>query len=237
MAVSVLIQPGVESRVIAKKLNLPVVDCGRPGYLLLFEDNQWIIKNSQLGPRFKILFEPQQELKRLKSQKLNPRKDLLCRALGVAEKPEWVVLDGTLGFAKDALHLLACCRKVIGIERNPLVFHLLKSGLEKLETPLSAFEIFEGETAQVMEELVSQCQVLYLDPMFEATRSKSSPKKNMLFLRDTVNPEVDVEKLVQKAVKIGFKRVVVKRAIEAQALAGKPQQVYKGKLIRFDVYQ
>ena len=40
----------------------------------------------------------------------------------------------------------------------------------------------------------------------------------------------------ETAIKLGVKRVVVKRPLKSENLYGKPNIVYPGKLIRYDVY-
>ena len=152
----------------------------------------------------------------------------------VGDRPDAIIVDGTLGFAKDALHLVACNRRVIGVERNSIVSRILQSGLEV--SGLQSLKLIEGSIEDQLDLLVKEAKILYLDPMFEELKSKSAPKKNMAFLRQVVDPVMDVEYIVEKARSLGWERVVVKRALQADVLAGKPQRVVEGKLVRFDIY-
>lgn len=235
MVISVLAQEGRASAELAKSLGIPLALNVPEDYYLCFENGQLVVRNNQFGKNFVIAPDFKEELDRLKRQRLGPKKDLLCRALGFKGQPDFCVFDATLGFAKDALHLIALGIQVVGCEKNKIVFSLLESAIDSLEGPI-ALEIINGDSGQELASFGDRCQALYIDPMFEDLKKKSAPKKNLAFLRALVSPEFDVQGVISNARSAGIKRVVVKRPVNSENLYGKPDIVYEGKLIRYDVY-
>ena len=55
-------------------------------------------------------------------------------------------------------------------------------------------------------------------------------------MRNLVGDDVDKEHLFAAAFKVAGKRVVVKSPDYAEPLGGKPNESFKGKLLRYDVY-
>lgn len=225
--------PGTE--LLAKNLGLPLV--GEPrAYYLCFENEEWVVRDQRQGKNFVIRFDLREEFDRMVAQKVNPKKDLLCRALCFKGEEDFWVIDGTLGVAKDSIHLISCGAKVIGVEKNPITYFLLKSAQDRLDFKKDQFEIINGKTEVQCSQWADKAQALYLDFMFENAKQKSAPKKNMAFLREISPVDDDVRGVIGKCLEAGIKRIVVKRPLKGSQLYDKPNVVLEGKLVRYDVY-
>jgi 16S rRNA (guanine1516-N2)-methyltransferase len=73
--------------------------------------------------------------------------------------------------------------------------------------------------------------------MFPPKRKKSAlAKKSIMVLRDLAGDDDDKMQLFETALKTAGKRVVVKGPDYAEPLGGKPSEIFRSKLIRYDVY-
>jgi 16S rRNA (guanine1516-N2)-methyltransferase len=206
------------------------------GYYFCYEDDEWLVKSMEMGPRFKIKLDLKTEYQRLCRQRPNPKKDILSRALGYKGQDNFHVIDGTLGMAKDSLHMLSLGFDVTSYEINPLVFFLVQQCAQKQLMPeLGERWKLVGADINRPDRDLPDCDALYLDPMFENIKAKSAPKKQMLFLR-AVTESVEPQILLSKALQSSAKRVVVKRPIDGDHLVRKPNSILPGTLIRYDVY-
>jgi 16S rRNA (guanine1516-N2)-methyltransferase len=93
----------------------------------------------------------------------------------------------------------------------------------------------EADAMKVLEETLNS-DVIYFDPMFEDANAKSLPKKEMRIFRELIKQDLDAEKVLQKALGAGVKRVVVKRPRLSRALTEKMALEFTGKATRYDVY-
>jgi 16S rRNA (guanine1516-N2)-methyltransferase len=221
---------------LAKLTHLPIVKEIPQGFYFCFKENQLIVKKEELGANFFLQLDLQKEWSRFKGQKINFKKDLLSRALGYKGQETYKVLDGTLGFAKDALHMFFLGCQVIGIESNPIIFALIKDALDNQIESAKRINIYLGDSFNLLSNFMDELNCLYLDPMFEDIKKKSAPKKEMAFLRAVKSPSQDMQRVIERALELGIKRIVVKRPLKGESLYRKPNNTYKGKLIRFDVY-
>ncbi len=236
MALAVLDTGEELSLNMSRKLNLPLETTPRE-YFLVFEKNQWVVRDFRQGKNFVIRIDFDEEIRKMQLQKLNPKKDLFARALGMAGQDDFHVLDGTFGVGKDAVHLICCGAQVIGYEKNPITFTLIESALQNSSQAKAHLQVHCGDVEESFEKWKNVAQALYLDPMFENVSKKSAPKKSLVFLREIAPIETEnVQGVISKALDLGIKRVVVKRPLKAAQLYDKPQQVLHGKLIRYDVY-
>lgn len=224
-----------EAEQVARRLQLSISDDPSDYYLVL-ENQQWVVRNPKLGPKFVIALNFLKEFEELQKQRVNPKKDLLCRAVGFKGEQPYKVLDGTVGFAKDTIHLLNCGIEVIGFERNPITHLLLESAWHKYPISNRHFDLISGDFSYQWLDLRDQVDCLYLDPMFENTKKKSAPKKYLAFLREISPVDKDIPHLIDSIIQQGVKRLVVKRPINGENLGARPNMTFKGKLIRYDVY-
>lgn len=165
----------------------------------------------------------------------------LAQAIGRKTK---TVLDATTGWAQDSLHIFRMGYELRCIERSPIMLALLSDAFRRLEQAdwmrrlsLSAPELLAGNAIEVLAQLESAPECIYIDPMFPPKRKKSAlPKKTMLILRDLLGDDLDREALFEAALAATAKKVVVKCPDHAEPLGGKPAQSFGSKLLRYDVY-
>jgi 16S rRNA (guanine1516-N2)-methyltransferase len=165
----------------------------------------------------------------------------LSQALGRKTK---TVIDATAGWGQDSLAMFRMGYEVQCIERSPVMAALLADGFNRLakqdwmqQLKLSPPTLLTGNAIEILQQLPTQPDCIYLDPMFPPKRKKSAlAKKAIMVLRDLVGDDADKEQLFATALKIAGKRVVVKSPDYAEPLGGKPNESFQGKLIRYDVY-
>jgi len=174
---------------------------------------------------------------------LQGRNELLIKAIGWKKNSALQVFDVTAGFGQDAFLLAAMGCHVTLFERHPTVAALLKDGLARATlSPLAPIV----ERMQLIETcaiaylhntaLESSPDVIYCDPMFEPKAKTAAAKKEMQLLKTLVGQDEDATILVQQALQVAQKRVVVKRALHAPMLVDNPSHVFKGASSRFDIY-
>ncbi len=234
MAVVVLDDGSDASKQVSVDLNLPL-QADPQTYYLAHSSEGWEIRDPRQGQSFRLRFNWDADFEMLKKQKINPKKDLLCRALSFKGGAAMTIMDGTLGMGKDTLHLLTCGAEVVAVERHPLIYFLQSQALKRSQQSLS-LQILQGETKDRLSEWAYKIDGLYLDPMFENAKKKSAPKKGLAFLREVATEDQDVQGVIARAIELGVKRVVVKRPYRGEHLYGKPNNIFEGKLIRYDVY-
>ncbi|MFT3930490.1 MAG: class I SAM-dependent methyltransferase [Spongiibacteraceae bacterium] len=183
--------------------------------------------------------------------------ELIVKAVKGRSKEMLRVVDATAGLGRDSFVLAAYGFDVVAIERNAIVAALLNDGLQRaLQSPVAdiaarihlvqidALTYFKNIAVDQPLFLEQQPDVIYLDPMFVskdklAHAEKSAlVKKEMRLFRQLLGDDIGDEAELLSAARATAKlRVVVKRAIKAEYLAGiQPGYALTGKAIRFDVY-
>jgi len=170
-----------------------------------------------------------------------PKDGALAQALGRKTR---TVVDATTGWAQDSLHIFRMGYELICIERSPVMAELLADGFARLaqldwmqRLNLESPQLLQGNAIELLANLESAPDCIYLDPMFPPKRKKSAlAKKSMMVLRDLLGDDQDKELLFEAALSAAGKRVVVKSPDYAEPLGGKPSQSFQGKLLRYDVY-
>tara|TARA_R110002167_G_scaffold111870_2_gene283986 strand:- start:1379 stop:2200 length:822 start_codon:yes stop_codon:yes gene_type:complete len=178
------------------------------------------------------------------------KKEAIARAIGLKGQDSLQVLDATAGLGRDAFVLASLGCVVDMIERSPVVAALLQDGLDRAAVDLTLanwlptrMQLLHG----VAKDLLSNWQsiqppltrpdVVYLDPMFPHRKKSAAVKKEMRLFQQLLGPDEDADLLLEPALALAKKRVVVKRPTGAPFLAGKkPQIEMLGKANRFDVY-
>jgi 16S rRNA (guanine1516-N2)-methyltransferase len=170
-----------------------------------------------------------------------PKQGPLAQALGRKTK---TVIDATTGWGQDALHIFRMGYELTCLERSPVMAELLADGFKRL-TELDWMQrlglvpprLIQGNAIAILANLDSNPDCVYLDPMFPPKRKKSAlAKKSMMVLRDLLGDDEDKEQLFEAAFKAAGKRVVVKSPEYAEPLGGKPNESFRGKLLRYDIY-
>jgi 16S rRNA (guanine1516-N2)-methyltransferase len=170
-----------------------------------------------------------------------PKKGALAQALGRKTK---TIIDATTGWGQDSLHIFRMGYNLRCIERSPVMFELLDDGFKRLaltdwvkNLELQVPELISGNAIEVLSNLEIKPECIYIDPMFPPKRKKSAlAKKSMTVLRDLLGNDEDKELLFEMAFKTATKRVVVKSPDYAEPIAGKANESFSGKLLRYDVY-
>lgn len=170
-----------------------------------------------------------------------PKDGALAQAIGRKTK---TVVDATTGWAQDSLHLFRMGYSVTCIERCPVMQALLQDAFVRLQQldwvqrlQLEVPQLLAGDAIQVLAQLPTAPDCIYLDPMFPPKRKKSAlAKKSMHILHSLLGDDADKPALFQAAMQTSAKRVVVKSPDYAEPLGGKPSASYAGKLLRYDVY-
>jgi 16S rRNA (guanine1516-N2)-methyltransferase len=171
----------------------------------------------------------------------------IAKAVGLNKGVTPTVVDATAGLGRDAFVLASLGCTVQMIERHPVVAALLDDGLTRA---CNDSEIGEWVTqrlslvnASSIEQLAIESQprpeVIYLDPMYPHPEKKKSAqiKKEMRVFQTLVGADHDASLLLDPALKLATKRVVVKRPDYADVLDGKaPSMSIETKKNRFDVY-
>lgn len=173
------------------------------------------------------------------------KKEAIARAVGLKGQASLRVLDATAGLGRDAFVLANLGCYVDMIERSPVVAALLEDGLKRAaqDAELSSWlpermQLFHGVAVELLARWQGkQPDVVYLDPMFPHRKKTALVKKEMRLFQQLLGPDADADKLLEPALNLALKRVVVKRPSGAPYLYGqKPDIEYTGKANRFDVY-
>jgi 16S rRNA (guanine1516-N2)-methyltransferase len=171
----------------------------------------------------------------------------IAKAVGVSSAYKPTVLDATAGLGRDGFVLATLGCDVTLIERHPVVYLLLKSGLqcaqEELEIAdiMQRMKLLQGNSIELLRDWFElgyeQPDIVYLDPMFPHSNASAEAKKEMKLFRSLVGSDLDEDELWAQADAIARCRIVVKRPAKAPPLAGKqPSYTLAGKANRFDVY-
>lgn len=174
----------------------------------------------------------------------------IAKAIGLKQgTPPPSVLDATAGLAKDAFVLACLGCSVTLLERSPVIVELINDAINRasdnenfksiLET---GFKVINQSSIEYLTELSSsedsECpDVIYLDPMYPDRKKSASVKKNMQILQKLLGKDEDTQELLEAALKVAKKRVVVKRPKGAEQLSElKPTYAVESKKTRYDVY-
>lgn len=168
--------------------------------------------------------------------------ELLVKAAKVKGTAAPVAVDATAGFAEDSLLLAAAGFTVELFERDAVIAALLADALERAATdavlaPLAArMHLHEEDSIGGMASLVGKVDVAYLDPMFPQRTKSAAVKKKFQLLHHLERPCEDEMELMDAALAMRPRKIVVKRPPKAPVLAGrKPSYQLTGKAVRYDV--
>lgn len=176
----------------------------------------------------------------------------IAKAAGLNKGATPTVLDGTAGLGRDAFVLASLGCKVQMVERNPVVAALLDDGLSRAKCDpdigtwvaerMSLIHASSHNALQTLAEAPDFVapDVVYLDPMYPHPENKKKSalvKKEMRVFQSLVGADLDADGLLEPALALATKRVVVKRPDYAEWLnQQKPAMAIETKKNRFDVY-
>lgn len=188
-------------------------------------------------------------LPRLKQGRL--QQELLVKAArtkGIAQP--WAI-DATAGFGEDSLLLAAAGFTVDLYEQDCVIVALLQDALDRaaddpaLADAVARMRLHAGEdsiaglhqtVASIEQGELTAPDVVYLDPMFPERTKSAAVKKKFQLLHHLEQPCADEETLVEAALAVRPRKVVIKRPVKGPLLAGvKPSYQLAGKAVRYDV--
>lgn len=161
-------------------------------------------------------------------------KEPLLKAIRVRGKLPKTLIDATPGLLKDSLMLAGHGINITAIERNPLLYVMVKQALSHVNVNVG---YHFGEAKCLLPDY--HAEVIYLDPMYPAKKSSAQVKKDMQILHAVIGADGDAAALLGIACQQSA-RVIVKRPSYAEHL-GKASPTFsyaaqKRKATRFDVY-
>ncbi|WP_159657428.1 class I SAM-dependent methyltransferase [Vibrio atypicus] len=176
----------------------------------------------------------------------------IAKAAGLNKGATPTVLDGTAGLGRDAFVLASLGCKVQMVERHPVVAALLDDGLERAKQDAEIgtwvserMSLLHASSHSALDDLAKdenfiKPDVVYLDPMYPHPENKKKSalvKKEMRVFQSLVGTDHDADSLLEPALALATKRVVVKRPDYANWLdEQKPAMAIETKKNRFDVY-
>jgi len=160
--------------------------------------------------------------------------ELVIKAVLGKKKQALAVLDCTAGFGKDSYLLSLTGSQITAYESNPVMMALLKDGLNRAE--INSINLINKNALKHIKN--TNCDVIYIDPMYPASKKSAKNNKEMTFLQSFIGHQAQmaedlfVQARLSKATKIVIKRPLKASFIQAQ----KPTSQITGKAVRFDIY-
>ncbi len=167
----------------------------------------------------------------------------LGKALGLKTLRNPAILDATAGLGTDSYLFAAAACHVTMLEKNPVVHALLEDGMERAASHDHALKVIMSRMHLTAADLLhaelatESFDVVYLDPMFPAKKKSARSGKGMYLLQQLIVESSDEVAMLEHALKLARKRVVVKRARLSPSIGEKrPDISFTGSSNRFDVY-
>ena len=159
---------------------------------------------------------------------------LLGRACGLTPGSAPHVLDATAGLGVDGLALAKRGARVDLLEREPLLWMLLRDLLRRLEESGIPLTLADLETHLAGTAVYD---VIYLDPMFPDRAKSALPGKRMQYLSALLSESEPFDlSLIPMAQARARSRVVLKRRLK-DPVELPPDWTLRGRSIRYDVYR
>ncbi|TCK16929.1 16S rRNA (guanine1516-N2)-methyltransferase [Thiogranum longum] len=170
----------------------------------------------------------------------------LARAIGIKPGFDPSVWDATAGLGRDAFVLASLGCRVTLCERSPVLAALLDDGLKRaaLNAEIGAWiesrmmlEFDDSTVALANLPDADKPDTVYLDPMYPAGKSSVLVKKNIRAVQQLAGEDRDSLPLLDMALTVAKRRVVVKRPHRAGPLHDrKPDTSIESKKTRYDIY-
>lgn len=197
-------------------------------------------------------------IRRIKGGNLG--RELLVKAAKIQDTRVSVPLaiDATAGLGEDSLLFAAAGFRVKMFEKNAMIAALLRDGLKRVKEfggekilfdAVSRMELVEGDSVYAMREMAvclgnrtseqdditERPDVILLDPMFPEKQKNSLTKKKLQLLQMLEEPCEDEDALLDAAMALEPRRIIIKRPLKGPYLAGrKPTYSLEGKTVRID---
>lgn len=171
----------------------------------------------------------------------NLQREFLVKASRIKGVEHPVLIDATAGMGEDSMILAAAGFEVYLFEHDHVIAALLKDALRRaadipeLSEAVSRMHFTEGNSIELMAELDIEPDVVLLDPMFPARQKSALVKRKFQLLQQLEKPCTDERDLLDAALNMKPRRVVIKRPLKGPYLADvKPGYSINGKAIRYD---
>ena len=206
-------------------------------YLLLDEDGLSLVQgNMKLRGDFRHM------IKRVLGGRLQHEK--MLRAVRFKEDAiGMLAVDATAGLGEDSFILAAAGFSVLMCEYNPVIAALLSDALVRAQRDpdigeiARRMELREGNGIDILGTLGWKPDVIYLDPMFPAKKKSGISTKKLQIFQKLETPCANEEELLAAAFAADPRRIVVKRPIKGEPLAGKkPGFSIDCRNVRYDCY-
>ena len=160
----------------------------------------------------------------------------LVKALGFKGKP-LTIWDVTAGWGQDAYLLASLGCSVTAIEKEELVFFLLREGLSRtLPLKKGSLKLIHDNSLNYLNNAQEKPDIIYMDPLF-GKEKKSLSTKPLRILQTLAHREPEeTEKLFQMSLKTAKKRVIVKRHRLQPAFKYPLRHSFKGRAVCYDVF-
>ena len=221
----------------ARKTGAPIVD--KPGEYLTIHFDSKGVSLSGFGLTYQGDFA-ETMMHRVTNGRL--QHEMLVKAAS-SEKEGRKAIDATAGMGEDAFLLAAQGYEVTLYEQNPVVAALLKDAIRRakknqiLKDIAGRMKVVEADSVESMSKLLDPVDVIYLDPMFPARQKSSLINKKLQLIQKLEPPCSEETDLFDAALKVGPSRIIVKRPLKSEYLAGRePSYTLKGKAIRYECY-
>lgn len=221
----------------SRKTGAPIVD--KPGEYLTIHFDSKGVSLSGFGLTYQGDFA-ETMMHRVTNGRL--QHEMLVKAAS-SEKEGRKAIDATAGMGEDAFLLAAQGYEVTLYEQNPVVAALLKDAIRRakknqiLKDIAGRMKVVEADSVECMSKLLDPVDVIYLDPMFPARQKSSLINKKLQLIQKLEPPCSEETDLFDAALKVGPSRIIVKRPLKSEYLAGRePSYTLKGKAIRYDCY-
>lgn len=171
------------------------------------------------------------------------RRQDLPKAVGMRKGHNPTIIDATAGLGRDAFLLASLGAKVTMIERSEIMYRALKNGMALAweagglyRDIISRMFLIHGDSIRLLP--LMSADAVIIDPMHPPRRKSALVKGEMRAIREIVGVDADQRTLIETALTIVTKRVVLKWPAKAASLTGLPKCSYQiiGKSIRFDVF-
>ena len=171
------------------------------------------------------------------------RKQHLSKAVGMKSSQLPNIIDATAGLGRDAFLLASLGSKVTLIERSGIIHELLVAGMEAAHQAggqhkdiIDRMNLIHGDSITILPNM--QADVVLVDPMHPPRQKSALAKAEMRAIRDIVGVDEDQRLLVETALAMAEKRVVLKWPAKAAPLEGLRAASHQiiGKSIRYDVF-
>ena len=167
----------------------------------------------------------------------------LPKAVGMKGGQSPTIIDATAGLGRDAFLLASLGSQVTLIERSDIIHELLAAGMDVARQAggqhkdiMDRMTLIHGDSITLLPHM--QADVVLVDPMHPPRQKSALVKAEMRAIRDIVGVDEDQQLLVETALAMAAKRVVLKWPAKAAPPAGlRPASHHIiGKSIRYDVF-